>query len=109
MSQEELALYIGNQIKNLRERKGLTQQGLADKLDVSRQAISRYEKGLRKANQDVLFDLSHILNCSIDDFFPKNEQQEQPNHLAAHLDGDLTDEEWQEILDYAEYIRSKRK
>ena len=38
-----------------------------------------------------------------------NEQQEKPNHLAAHLDGDLTDEEWQEILDYAEYIRSKRK
>lgn len=44
MNQEELALYIGNQIKSLRERKGLTQQGLADKLDVSRQAISRYEK-----------------------------------------------------------------
>ncbi len=35
--------------------------------------------------------------------------EEQPQHRAAHLDGDLTDEEWQEILDYAEYIRSKRK
>ncbi len=109
MSQEELALYIGEQIKNLRERKGLTQQGLADKLDVSRQAVSRYEKGLRKANQDTLFELSRILNCSIDDFFPKNQQNEKPIHLAAHLDGDLTDEEWQDLLDYAEYIRSKRK
>lgn len=35
--------------------------------------------------------------------------EEKPKHLAAHLDGDLTDEEWQEILDYAGYIRSKRK
>ena len=69
MSQEELALYIGEQIKNLRERKGLTQQGLADKLDVSRQAVSRYEKGLRKANQDTLFELSRILNCMFNRIF----------------------------------------
>ena len=50
MTQEELAIYVGNQIKFYREKRGLTQQDLADKLNVSRQAVSRYEKGLRKAN-----------------------------------------------------------
>ena len=41
MNQEELAIYVGNQIKEHREKRGLTQQGLADKLNVSRQAVSR--------------------------------------------------------------------
>ncbi|HEK4200581.1 TPA: XRE family transcriptional regulator, partial [Staphylococcus aureus] len=26
-----------------------------------------------------------------------------------HLEGGLTDDEWQRVLDYADYIRSKRK
>ncbi|HBI1474103.1 TPA: XRE family transcriptional regulator, partial [Staphylococcus aureus] len=26
-----------------------------------------------------------------------------------HLEGELTDDEWQRVLDYADYIRSKRK
>lgn len=93
MNQEELAKYIGNQIEALRKKRGLTQQGLADKLNVSRQAVSRYEKGLRKANQDTLFELSNILNCSIDDFFPSKNNNEQPQTMAAHLNGELHNEE----------------
>ena len=38
-----------------------------------------------------------------------DESDEQPQHRAAHLEGELTDEEWQRVLDYADYIRSKRK
>ena len=64
MNQEELAIYVGNQIKEHREKRGLTQQGLADKLNVSRQAVSRYEKGLRKANQDTLFELLPFITSS---------------------------------------------
>lgn len=38
-----------------------------------------------------------------------DESDEQPQHRAAHLEGELTDDEWQRVLDYADYIRSKRK
>lgn len=37
------------------------------------------------------------------------ETDEQPQHRAAHLEGELTDDEWQRVLDYADFIRSKRK
>ncbi|CPK25359.1 helix-turn-helix family protein [Staphylococcus aureus] len=40
----------------------------------------------------------------------KNRQTEnEVQHRAAHLEGELTDDEWQRVLDYADYIRSKRK
>lgn len=38
---------FGEKIRNLRENKGMTQQTLADKLHVTRQAISRWECGAR--------------------------------------------------------------
>ncbi|MHD0383386.1 helix-turn-helix transcriptional regulator [Staphylococcus simulans] len=109
MTQEELAIYVGNQIKVYREKRGLTQQGLADKLNVSRQAVSRYEKGLRKANQDTLFELSHILNCSIDDFFPKEKTTKEPTTLAAHLEGELKQEDIDYIMSLVERFKSEDK
>ncbi|MGZ2417706.1 transcriptional regulator with XRE-family HTH domain [Staphylococcus caledonicus] len=109
MNQEELAIYVGNQIKEHREKRGLTQQGLADKLNVSRQAVSRYEKGLRKANQDTLFELSHILKCSINDFFPKEESTEEPQTLAAHLEGELKQEDVDYIMSLIDRFKNEDK
>ncbi|MBI5150105.1 MAG: helix-turn-helix transcriptional regulator [Candidatus Omnitrophica bacterium] len=42
---DELFRDVGDQIKNLRKQAGLTQSGLAQKLDVSQQVISRVESG----------------------------------------------------------------
>ena len=63
--------FVGNKIKTFREARGMTQDMLADKLNTTRQTISRYENGDRKANQDVLFELSVIFGVKVDDFFPK--------------------------------------
>ena len=66
----DLKKYIGNQIKNFRKTAGFTQDELAKRLNTTKQTISRYEKGERKANQDMLFKLCDIFDVSIDDFFP---------------------------------------
>ncbi|MGJ0973768.1 XRE family transcriptional regulator [Enterococcus avium] len=66
----DLAKYVGEQIKKFRERRNMTQDDLAEKLGTTRQSISRYEIGERKANQDILFALSDILGVAVDDFFP---------------------------------------
>ncbi|XP_031776083.1 uncharacterized protein LOC116415427, partial [Apis florea] len=49
----------------------MDQQDLADRMDTSRVTISRYESGIRKANQDFLFKLANTFNVSVDYFFPK--------------------------------------
>lgn len=66
----ELNKYIGMQIKHFREAKGWTQDELAEKLGTTRQSISRYENGERKANQDLLFDLAFNFDVKVDEFFP---------------------------------------
>ena len=37
---------IGKTIQDLRKRKGLSQEELAEKIDVSRQAVSKWENGV---------------------------------------------------------------
>ena len=75
----DLKKYIGNQIKTFRKSAGFTQDELAKRLNTTKQTISRYEKGDRKANQDMLFDLCDIFGVSIDDFFPsQNETLQSP-------------------------------
>jgi transcriptional regulator with XRE-family HTH domain len=45
----------------------MTQQDLADKLFISRQAISTYEKDIRRCDLDTLIRLSEILEISLDE------------------------------------------
>ena len=66
----ELNIYIGQKIKEFRKNTRMTQTDLAERLDTTKQTISRYEKGDRKAGQDILFRLCEIFDVSIDDFFP---------------------------------------
>lgn len=104
-------VFVGNKIKEYRERRGWTQDQLADKLDTTRQTVSRYESGVRKANQDVLFELSNIFNVSINNFFPDSDKNEEStiSLLAAHIDDDASDEEIKDILEYIDFKRKQRK
>lgn len=69
----EIKKFIGEKIKYYREQRGLTQEDLAKRLNISRQSISRYESGDRATNQDFLFELADIFEVNIDDFFPPRE------------------------------------
>lgn len=102
--------FVGSKIKEFREARGWTQDQLAEKLNTTRQTISRYESGTRKTNQDVLFDLSIIFNVKVDDFFPSRETnsattQKNIGLLAAHIDDDVSDEEMAQIINYIDLVR----
>jgi len=57
---------VGKQIANLRKKKGLTQEELAEKLGISSQAISKWENGHTLPETVLLPLLAKTLNCSID-------------------------------------------
>ena len=52
-------------LKNLREKTGLTQEQLAERLMVTRQAVSRWETGETQPNTDTLKLLSREFDVSI--------------------------------------------
>lgn len=66
----DLRKYAGSVIKKLREHRNMTQDELAEELDITRQAVSRYENGDRGVNQDLLFKLANVFKVPIDEFFP---------------------------------------
>ena len=56
---------IKDTLKQLRERKNLTQEQLAERVMVTRQAVSRWETGETQPNTDTLKLLSKEFNVSI--------------------------------------------
>ena len=52
---------IGKNIRDLRERSGLTQEALAEKLFVTRQTVSNYETGKTRPDLDMLLRIAETL------------------------------------------------
>ena len=107
----DLKKYIGNQIKTFRKSAGFTQDELAKRLNTTKQTISRYEKGDRKANQDMLFELCDIFGVSIDDFFPsQNETLQSPTTSPIQTIYDQLHQSRQaKVLNYAERQLKEQK
>ncbi len=57
---------IYQNIKNLREDNDLTQQDIADVLNISQRAYSHYENGTRNLPIDILIQLARFYNVSTD-------------------------------------------
>ena len=59
---------MGNKIKEIRKSKGITQKELADKLGVTPQAVSQFERSdTKKFNVSTLQNIASALECSIRD------------------------------------------
>lgn len=58
---------IGKFIKERRTLKGITQEELSNKLNVSKQAVSKWERGKSFPDVGLLLDLSKELDVSVND------------------------------------------
>ena len=60
-------MQLGNNIQTLRKKKGLSQEKLAEKINVTRQTISNWELGETAPNPEQLILLSKQFDISIDE------------------------------------------
>lgn len=66
---------FSQKLKTLRKREGLSQEKLAEELNVSRQAVSKWESGHSYPEIDKLIVLSDLFKISLDDLVKdKNEE-----------------------------------
>ena len=73
-------------LKALRKRKGITQEELATRLNVVRQTVSKWEKGLSVPDSELLIKLAEILEVPVSRLLgSKIETAEQPDALAEQL------------------------
>lgn len=58
---------LGENLQFLRKRDGITQEQLAEKLDVSRQSVSKWESDTSYPEMDKLLQLCQMFHCTMDD------------------------------------------
>ena len=84
-AKEEFTMFQDN-LKALRKRKGITQEELATRLNVVRQTVSKWEKGLSVPDSELLIKLAEVLEAPVSQLLgSKIETAEQPDALAEQL------------------------
>ena len=78
-----MSLAIGKQIRTLRQRKGVTQEAMAEVLGVSAQAISKWENGVTTPDIELLPKLAIYFGVKIDELFqiPREEEYERIQNI----------------------------
>ena len=67
---------IGLRIKQLREESGLSQESFAEKLFVTRQAVSKWENGNGCPDIENIISISNVFNISLDELIKGYKQVE---------------------------------
>lgn len=103
-----MTLEIGQRLAEMRKQAGLSQEALAEKLGISRQAVSKWERAESAPDTDNLIALSKLYGVSLDELLlpgqPEKSQQspfeekapaapEPPDPFAEDNDADSVPQE----------------
>lgn len=70
-------MLIGKKLKNLRIEKGLTQEELGERTDLSKGYISQLERDLSVPAIDTFFAILEVLGCSPKEFFDEEDSRQK--------------------------------
>ncbi len=91
-------MHIGNKIKDLRIQKGLTQEELADRCELSKGFISQLERDLTSPSIATLIDILQCLGTDLKDFFNDSSDEQisfKETDYFEKIDDDLHNKiEW---------------
>lgn len=109
---------FGERLRQLREERGLLQREVADKLNLSRVAITQYEQGRREPELSTIARLANLFGVSVDYLLGRTDKRNSTapsSGLAETLAASRTDQ-WTEELpeearksleEFQEYIMRK--
>lgn len=78
---------IANRLVNLRKTNNLSQEALAEKLGISRQAVSKWERAEASPDTDNLILLARIYGVSLDELLKTEDEIPMPEKPIAETEG----------------------
>ncbi len=78
---------LGQNLQFLRKQKEMTQEQLAETLEVSRQSVSKWESDTTYPETDKLLQIANLFHCTLDDLMQKDissQYVEDKNHYDQH-------------------------
>ena len=98
---------FNDHLREARLTSGLSPKELSENIGVAKSTYSLYESGKREPNVDTIKKIASILNISADTLLGLDDE---PVTIAAHFDGnEYTEDELNEIRQFAEFVKNKRK
>lgn len=70
---------FGERLINLRKQRGMSQEELAEKLNMTRQTISKWELGVSTPDMESLKNISNLFGISVDELISNNENTNTNN------------------------------
>lgn len=93
-------------LREERENRGYSQKEMSELIGVAKSTYSLYESGNREPNVMTIKKIADVLNVSADRLLGL----EDSTTIAAHFDGEeFTESELEEIKQFAEFVKNKRK
>jgi transcriptional regulator with XRE-family HTH domain len=62
-------VHVGERLRSLREDKGLSQEALGQRVDVTFQQIQKYERGKNRVGASRLYEFARVFNVPVETFF----------------------------------------
>lgn len=101
---------LGQRIREERQKLNLTQEKLAETINVTTTYIGQIERGERRPTLDTLINISNALGVSIDYLLQESITPASDNlmNLWIQLTHDLSDDEKEMIIDLIKVIKSHK-
>lgn len=99
---------FGGYLSRLRKNADMTQMELADRLNLTRQAISRYEHGDSFPDVSILVLIADIFNITLDELIGSGEPTDGESMILASVaigDENITGESIEDIANLAPYLK----
>lgn len=90
---------IGSKIKQLRLENGLTQQELANRLELTKGYISQIERNISSPSMETFFSILEILGTDVSSFFSK-----QSDEQVVHSESDFFEQENEDLKHIISWI-----
>ena len=71
-----MTIEVANRLLDLRKKSGMSQEELAEKLGISRQSVSKWERAESSPDTDNLIALAQIYGVSLDELLMGKEKLE---------------------------------
>ena len=75
---------VGRNIRRFREAKGLTQEQLAERLCVTRQAVSNWENEKTQPDIDTLHKIAQVLEVSVEELIYGEKRERENKTIVNH-------------------------
>lgn len=93
---------IGNNLKNVREEKGMSQWEVGKIMGLENTAVSRYERGLSDMRVTVLVQFLEVFGCSPEQILPnrlfETKSISEKKHRVVHLLDGMTEDDIDLVL-----------